>query len=167
MASKVSQRQVLADIVPVNNTHPKWTEFKFAQVAGGEITAAVEKIYEGGSKHPTVLCAPYEIGDITLTAHMDDDYTESDGGQGLAQKLGSLRPLVGQTYYTINIKTYNCDILEPGVDRIYTEALLVGITEPEGDASSGAPATFSLTFAIQDVGPGTTSNTSSGSNGEG
>jgi len=159
MANKVSQRQVLADIIPVNDTHPKWTEFKFAQVAGGEITAAVEKIYEGGSKHPTVLCAPYEIGDITLTAHMDDDYETSDGGTGLAQKLGSLRPLVGQTYYNINIKTYNCDILEPGVDRVYNDALLVGITEPEGDASSGAPATFSLTFAIQDVSPPSTTAT--------
>jgi len=149
--AKVSQRQVLADIAPVNATHPKWEGFKFAQVSGGEITASVEKIYEGGAKFPTVLCAPYEIGDITLTAHYDDDRVANDGAAGIANKISRLRSLVGQAYYNINIKTYNCDIEVIGTDRVYPTALLVGLTEPEGDSSSGAPATFSLTFAIQNV----------------
>ena len=30
-------------------------------------------------------------------------------------------------------------------------AFLVGLTEPDGDSSSGAPATFSLTFSVSDV----------------
>ncbi|MDA0898384.1 MAG: hypothetical protein O3A30_03810 [Bacteroidetes bacterium] len=149
--AKVSQRQVLADIAPVNSTHPKWEGFRFAQVSGGEITASVEKIYEGGAKFPTVLCAPFEIGDITLTAHYDDDRIQSDGAAGLANKIARLRSLVGQAYYNINIKTYNCDIEVIGTDRVYPSALLVGLTEPEGDSSSGAPATFSMTFAIQNV----------------
>lgn len=148
--AKVSQRQVLADIAPVNSTHPKWEGFRFAQVSGGEITASVEKIYEGGAKFPTVLCAPFEIGDITLTAHYDDDRIQSDGAAGLANKIARIRSLVGQAYYNINIKTYNCDIEVIGTDRVYPSALLVGLTEPEGD-SSGAPATFSMTFAIQNV----------------
>ena len=79
--AKIAQRQVLAEIFPSNFASnakqqtnvqanlPKWTGFKFAQVSGGEITASVEKIYEGGKSRPTVLCAPSEIGDITLTAH--------------------------------------------------------------------------------------------------
>lgn len=149
--AKVSQRQVLADIAPVNSTHPKWEGFRFAQVSGGEITASVEKIYEGGAKFPTVLCAPFEIGDITLTAHYDDDRIQSDGAAGLANKIARIRSLVGQAYYNINIKTYNCDIEVIGTDRVYPSALLVGLTEPEGDSSSGAPATFSMTFAIQNV----------------
>ena len=41
--TKVSQRQILGSIVPVNQSHPKWTGFYFAQVSGGEITASVEK----------------------------------------------------------------------------------------------------------------------------
>jgi len=149
--AKTSQRQILADIAPVDPNHPKWETFRFAQVSGGEITASVEKIYEGGSKFPTVLCAPFEIGDITLTAHFDDDYVESDQASGIAVKLAALRPLVGQSYYNINVKTYDCDIVVIGTDRVYSNALLVGITEPEGDSSSGAPATFALTFAIQSV----------------
>lgn len=151
--AKVSQRQILADIAPVNPANPKWETFRFPQVSGGEITASVEKIYEGGSAFPTVLCAPFEIGDITLTAHYDDSGKEAltDNATNIARKLKEMRKLVGKSYYNINVKTYNCDILEPGTDRVYTNALLVGITEPDGDSSSGAPATFSLTFAIQGV----------------
>ena len=164
--AKISQRQVLAMIAPTPNsvgagvaTLPKWETFKFAQVSGGEITAAVERIYEGGDKFPKVLCAPYEIGDITLTAHYDDDLTPADTGAGIALKLNQLRDKVGSAYYDITVKTYDCDINVKNLDRLYGNALLVGLTEAEGDASSGAPATFALTFAVQGLtGGGATAN---------
>jgi hypothetical protein len=130
---------------------PKWNTFRFAQVSGGEITASVEKIYEGGKSRPTVLCAPSEIGDITLTAHYDDDMNGADTAAGIGKKLKDLRKYVGTAYYNITVSVYDCDIKDPTNDRIYTNALLVGMTEPEGDSSSGAPATFALTFAISDV----------------
>ena len=150
--AKVSQRQVLGSIVPVDtNKHPKWTGFKFAQVSGGEITASVEKIYEGGKLRPTVICAPSEIGDITLTAHYDDERIGSDTASGIAAKIADLRPLVGRAKYNVTVETFDCDLAVPGTDRVYSNALLVGITEPDGDSSSGAPATFALTFAVEDV----------------
>ena len=150
--AKVSQRQVLAGIVPVEpDKHPKWTGFKFAQVSGGEITASVEKIYEGGKLRPTVLCAPSEVGDITLTAHFDDDNVDASTGAGIAAKIAQLRPLIGRVEYDVTVETYDCDLKVPGTDRVYPKALLVGLTEPDGDSSSGAPATFSLTFAVSDV----------------
>lgn len=161
--AKVAQRQVLATIVPstfsdnakqqtnVQGNLPKWNGFRFAQVSGGEITASVEKIYEGGRSRPTVLCAPSEIGDITLTAHYDDDMVTADTQAGIGDKLKKLRKYVGTGYYNITVSVYDCDIKDPTNDRIYTNALLVGMTEPDGDSSSGAPATFALTFAISDV----------------
>jgi hypothetical protein len=161
--AKISQRQVLATIVPsaftdnakqqtnVQVNLPKWNDFRFAQVSGGEITASVEKIYEGGKARPTVLCAPSEIGDITLTAHYDDDFTAADTAAGIGEKLQKLRRYVGVAYYNVTVSVYDCDIKSPTNDRVYTNALLVGLTEPEGDSSSGAPATFALTFAISDV----------------
>jgi hypothetical protein len=97
--AKIAQRQVLAEIFPSNFASnakqqtnvqanlPKWTGFKFAQVSGGEITASVEKIYEGGKSRPTVLCAPSEIGDITLTAHYDDDMVSAETAAGIGAKL--------------------------------------------------------------------------------
>jgi len=152
--AKLSQRQVLADIAPsddFNASAPKWEGFRFAQLSGGEITASVEKIYEGGDPFPKVLCAPFEIGDITLTAHYDDDDTASDYGAGIAYKIQELRQMVGRVYYHLNVQTYDCDIAIARLDRVYNNTLLVGITEAEGDASSGAPATFALTFAVQGV----------------
>jgi hypothetical protein len=150
MAKKVSQRQIQAEIKPVSSTDPSFTSFIFPQISGGEITASVEKIYEGGSRSPTVLCAPFEIGDITLTAHYDDGVKEASS---LAKKLQTLRTLVGKAYYDISVKVYDCDIAVKGTDRVYSQSLLVGLTEPDGDSSSGAPATFALTFAIQSVSP--------------
>ena len=161
--AKIAQRQVLATIVPSTFTSnakqqtnvqvnlPKWNDFRFAQVSGGEITASVEKIYKGGNSRPTVLCAPSEIGDITLTAHYDDDMNPSETASGIGAKLKGLRKYVGTAYYNITVSVYDCDIKDPTNDRLYTNALLVGMTEPEGDSSSGAPATFALTFAISDV----------------
>ena len=149
---KLSQRQIVATIAKESDFAQGWGTFMFAQVSGGEITAAVEKVYAGGDQFPSVLCAPYEIGDVTLTAHMDDSETVDDAsGEGVATKLSVLRTLVGRAYYTVNVHLTDCDIKVTGSDRIYAQALLVGITEPEGDASSGAPATFSLTFACQGV----------------
>ena len=103
--AKVSQRQVLAKVAPHGEQQitdlPKFETFLFAQVSGGEITASVEKIYEGGKASPTVLCAPFDIGDITLTAHYDDDRVASDGATGLAAKVAKLREYVGKAYYDI------------------------------------------------------------------
>lgn len=149
--AKLSQRQILAEINPINADHPKWTGFKFAQISGGEITASVEKVYPGGAKFPEVLCAPAEIGDLTLTAHYDDSQVDSPTSTGIAKKISDLRGLVGRAYYNVTVSTYDCDLKVNGLDRTYANCLLVGITEPDGDSSSGAPATFALTFSVQSV----------------
>jgi hypothetical protein len=61
--------------------------------------------------------------------------------------------LVGRALYDVTIQTYDCDVnsVVPGTGRLYKSALLVGLTEPDGDSSSGAPSTFALTFAVEDV----------------
>ncbi len=139
---KSSQRQIVAQISPVNpEGHargPRFTNY-FAQVSGGEITANVEKVYDGGALTPDVLCAPAEIGDITVTRHFND----SDAGS-----LRVARQRVGQVYYDVSVYTLDCDLASAVADRVYSKALLVGISEPDGDSASGAPATFSLTFSV-------------------
>jgi hypothetical protein len=139
--SKLAQRQIIAEITPLTGgdvTGPTLSGY-FAQVSGGEITASVEKIYTGGNPFPETLCAPSEVGDITLTKHYDS---------GLRTTLKDARGVVGRAYYEIKIYDTDCDLKNSQSERIYAKALLVGLSEPEGDASSGAPATFALTFAI-------------------
>ena len=71
MSKKLAQRQIFAEITPLSGQDVTGSAITgyFAQISGGEITAAVEKIYVGGEKFPEVLCAPSEVGDVTLTRH--------------------------------------------------------------------------------------------------
>lgn len=146
MANRLSQRQILAELSPLGNAPRIGSNTEaglfFAQISGGEITASVEKIYLGGQAFPETLCAPAEIGDITLTKH----YTDHE-----RTILHSARAVVGRAYYTIKVYDTDCDLINFQSERIYANALLVGITEPDGDSSSGAPATYALTFAISGV----------------
>lgn len=146
--AKATQRQIVAEIAPVRGVPghvagPRFPKY-FATVSGGEISASVEKVYDGNSTFPEVLCAPAEIGDITISKFYDPDEDTT--------RLNLLRQLVGMTYYDVNVYTLNCELKEPGSERVYAKALLVGLTEPDGDASSGAPASFSLTFSVSTVG---------------
>ena len=139
-----TQRQIVAKINPVAGaTLPTFPDY-FTQVSGGEITAAVEKVYHGGDLFPETLCAPAEIGDVTITGYVSQD-------AAFLGKLQGLRQLVGLARYNIDIHIFDCDIKVPGADRQYTSALLVGLTEPDGDATSGTPATFAMTFSISTV----------------
>jgi len=144
MRKLAAQRQIVAKIAPsVPNTGQLFPDY-FTQVSGGEISASVEKVYHGKSLFPETLCAPAEIGDITVTGYVSYD------GVFLA-KLQDLRQLVGRIYYDITVQVFDCDLNVPGADRFYSKALLVGLSEGEGDASSGTPATFALTFSISTV----------------
>ena len=104
----------------------------------------MEKVYHGGDIFPETLCAPSEIGDVTLTGYLSSD-------ADFLSRLQQLRQVVGRVRYNIDVHVFDCDIAVPGADRSYTNALLVGLTEPDGDATSGTPATFALTFSISTV----------------
>jgi hypothetical protein len=151
MAKKfASQRQVLAKITLSDGQTTLGLSSdglidSFAQVSGGEITAAVEKVYRGGQLFPETLCAPAEIGDITLTDFVDIASTN------FISDIQILRQHVGRVYFDITVAVYNCDLAEPGSERFYSKALLVGLTEADGDSSSGAPATYAMTFSISTV----------------
>ena len=147
--AKATQRQIVATIEPSDgSTAPNFNNGQyFTTVSGGEISAAVEKVYDGGKIHPEVLCAPSEIGDITVSRFATDDIEDYSD-------LQALRQLVGRAYYDISVFTLDCDLQVPGSERSYAKCLLVGLTEPDGDASSGAPATLSLTFSVSSVGQG-------------
>lgn len=145
-----SQRQVLAKIVKSSGQDSVTLSSEafsnaFAQVSGGEITAAVEKVYRGGELFPETLCAPAEIGDLTLT-----DFVDADAST-LNADIETLRQFVGRVRFDITVSVYDCDIAVPGTARFYSRALLVGLTEADGDSSSGAPATYAMTFSVSTV----------------
>lgn len=146
--AKSTQRQIVAEITPTQiagTTHNNGPSFDgyFAQVSGGAITATVEKTYDGGAKFPETLCAPLTIGDITVTRQYDPD---RDG-----PSIKQIRSMVGSVYYDVLVYDLNCDLIVLGTERVYPQALLIGLTEPDGDSSSGNVAMFSLAFSISGV----------------
>ena len=147
--AKISQRQVVAKVIPITgkngddettNTFTSTNRAYFSQVSGGEIQASVEKVYDGGQTFPEVLPSVIEVGDVTVTRHYDptDD----------AATISHYRDKVGKKYFRIEVLTLDEDGNQTGYTRKYENCILVNITEPDGDASSGGPATFSLTFSV-------------------
>lgn len=138
---KISQRQVVARVAGWDTPGRPY----FAQVSGGEITAPVEKAYDGGAIFPDPLLGPSDISDITVTRHFEP---ETDG-----PLLRQYRQLVGRWLTDLTIYSLDRDlnVAVPGTERVYPNVILVGLAEPEGDSASGTAATFSLTFSIGSV----------------
>lgn len=147
--AKISQRQVVAKVIAIAgkggadttaNSFSSATRAYFSQVSGGEIQASVEKVYDGGSTFPEVLPSVIEVGDVTVTRHYDPAVD--------ASVISFYRDKVGKQYFRVEILTLDADGNQTGYTRKYEDCILVNITEPDGDASSGGPATFSLTFSV-------------------
>jgi hypothetical protein len=147
--AKISQRQVVAKVIALTgkggsdittNRFSTDTRLYFSQVSGGEIQASVEKVYDGGSTFPEVLPSVIEVGDVTVTRHYDPAVD--------APVISFYRDKVGKQYFRVEILTLDADGNQTGYTRKYEDCILVNITEPDGDASSGGPATFSLTFSV-------------------
>jgi hypothetical protein len=149
--AKISQRQVLAKVIPIEGKggadltaesvkFSSTTRPYFSQVSGGEIQASVEKVYDGGSTFPEVLPSVIEVGDVTVTRHYDPSVD--------APVISYYRNKVGKQFFRVEVLTMDADGNQTGYTRKYEDCILVNITEPDGDASSGGPATFSLTFSV-------------------
>lgn len=134
---KAAQRQFLVTVdgVPGN----------FAQKSGGEVTSDATKVWDGGATKPDVLAAPADTGDITVTRPYDPERDQ--------EILTNLNSRVGNWYTTVSVQPTQGDMTVARVKpRVYANALLTGVREPEVDASSGDPADFELTFAVGSAG---------------
>lgn len=117
----------------------------FAQKSGGEVTSDATKVWDGGATQPDVIAAPAQVGDVTLTRPYDPQRDQD--------VLNTLVKLVGQWYTTISGQPTETDMRTARVKpRVYPNALLTGVREPESDASSGDAADFELTFAVGSLG---------------
>lgn len=134
---KASQRQFLWTINGISSP--------FAQKTGGEVTADATKVWDGGATKAEVIAAPPEVGDLTLTRPYDPERDQP--------VLDRLIPLVGQWRTTISGQPLGSDMrVARGVKpRVYPEALLIGVREPESDAESGDKADYELTFAVSGI----------------
>lgn len=115
----------------------------FMTKTGGEITADANKVYDGGKLTPEVLAGPAEIGNITVTRAYDAKIDQAI--------INTMRKNVGIWETSISVTPTDRTLKTVGKATTYSRCLLVGLTEPEYDASSGDAVTYELEFAVGSV----------------
>lgn len=114
--------------------------YYFAMKSGGDRTAEITKVRDGGNKVPEILFQEATTADITLTGL----YRPADH----AAVLRALKPLVGKKVATIKRLDCDADKTPIGVVETFSNCLLIGVNEPEFDANSSTEARFELTFSV-------------------
>lgn len=129
---KSAQRQFLVKV----GTLPGY----FATKSGGNVTADVNKVYDGGSLTPDLVTAPAVADNITVSRPYDVTRDPD--------LLATLRAQVGSYTATLTVQPTDRDLAPVGRAAVYPNAVLVAVNEPDIDASSGTAATYELDFAI-------------------
>lgn len=133
---KAAKRQFLVKVDGIDGYWSKKT--------GAELKSAVNKVYDGGSLVPDVIAAPAEVADIVLARPFDPDRDQA--------VMNLLKRRVGQWTTTISVTPTEADLTVASVPGdTYPNALLIALTPPEADASSGDSAEVSLTFSVGSV----------------
>lgn len=135
---KSSKRQFLFTVSTIPNR-------TFAQASGGEKASSTSKWYDGGATVPSVIAAPPETGDVTLTNAFDPELD--------AALIQSLKAQVGIMRATLTRMPLHGDMTRVASARpdVYTDALLRSLTPVETDANSGDTATYELIFSPADL----------------
>lgn len=130
-----SQRQFLISVAGIDGY--------FMQKSGGNITSDSNKVYDGGQVVPQIVTSPKDVDNLTIGRAYDQARDEP-----ILQKY---RPLVGRWTTTVTVQPTDADLVAVGKPSVYSNAVLVSLTEPEYDASSGDVAMFEMEFAVTNV----------------
>lgn len=130
--AKRAQRQYL---VRISGIEGYWSTF-----SGGNVSADTNKVYDGGNLTPEVLSGPAEADNVTISRPFDDNRD--------MELVAQLRQQVGTFSATLSATPTDRNLVAVGKPRVYPDALLVGLTEPDYDATSGDAAMIELEFAV-------------------
>lgn len=114
----------------------------FARFTGGDTTAEITKVRDGGNPIADVIMGPREHGNVTLGRPFDPlrdlDVVQTN------------RPNVGncQKTFTISVQATDCDMYPLGRPDLYT-GYLIRVAPPESNADGSDPAMFEMEFAVQ------------------
>jgi hypothetical protein len=111
----------------------------FATQEGGETEAAVTKVWDGGKKKPDLLSEPPDTSNLVMGRPYSPDEHQPI--------IDRLRPLAGQWRTTVTKQPTDPDFTPIGKPITYPNSLLVRMSEPELDASSGEAARWEVEFA--------------------
>ena len=137
----ISQRQFLVEC-----SHED-IEGYFMQKSGGNKSADSNKIYGGGSSTPAIITGIADVENVTIGRAFDATRDTA--------MLKTIRDQVGVLVTDIIVAEVDAD-LKPvaGGTITYSDRVLVGISEPEYESSSGDAAAVQLEFAVTSVATG-------------
>lgn len=132
--AKSSARQFLIKVEGVDGL--------WSTKSGGNVGADNTKVYDGGSLKPDIITNPPTAEDVTVTRPYDPQRDD--------EMVRALLQLVGSWSTTVSVTPTDADLVAVAPPRVYSNAVLTGVQEPEVDSSSGDAAMIGLTFAISD-----------------
>lgn len=133
---KIAQRQYLVKVAGI-------AEY-FTTKSGGDISSDSTPVYDGGILNPTeTLTGPAEIDNLTVSRAWD---SRRD-----AAIVKTLRTRVGEFETSISVTPTDRSLRPIGPPVVYSGCVLVGLTEPEYDATSGDASEFELEFTARTV----------------
>jgi hypothetical protein len=113
----------------------------FMTKQGGEIQADSAKVYDGGTSVPEIITSPAETGNVTISRGYKQERDDA--------VLQNLRGKVGRYSTTIKVQQTDADLVPIGSATVYAGAVLVRLTEPDFDSSSGDPTTIEMEWAVK------------------
>lgn len=131
----ISQRQFTVTVSGITGV--------FMTKSGGGITSDATKIYSGGSNTPSIITGVPEIENITIGRAYDQGRDDA--------MLSTLRSQVGRFAATITVQETDANYATGALKKAVYTGVLVGITEPDYDSSSGDAAMVELEFAVSSV----------------
>lgn len=129
---KMAQRQSLVTVEAIPGL--------WATKSGGNVSADVTPVWDGGADSPEQMAGPASAENITVSRPVDDLRDLPD--------LSRIRRLVGKLVTTVTVQPTDGDLFPIGEPTVYPDALLVTMTEPDYDASSSDPQVIELEFAV-------------------
>lgn len=135
----ISQRQFVVTVS--SNVASAPITGVFMTKTGGNSAADSTKVYGGGTKTPAIVTGITETENVTIGRAYDQVRDSAE--------IKTLRQWVGSLTATITVQETDADYVQTGKPKTtYTDAVLVGINEPEYESSSGDPAMMELEFAV-------------------
>lgn len=132
---KAAQRQFLVKVSGISGY--------FATFSGGNVSSEVSDVYDGGALTPEKIASPARTEDITVSRPYDPERDQP--------VINALRRQTGSLRATVTKQPTDADLVPTGPPNVYANCLLLSVTEPEVDASSGDPTAFQLVFAYESV----------------
>lgn len=116
----------------------------FPRCAGGHVKTQRSRSYDGGDRIGTVLAGNRTLEDLVTGRDYDPARDEP--------VLRQLRPVAGRYRTTVSVQAVDANLAPIEAPRVYPNALLGDINEPEADAANGQTASrFELVWAVDDV----------------